>query len=286
MLVLVIRTLAGNYIVDNVVVTESVRPAASEAWRILTDSLAASAWAAVWVGVLTAVGAWLTGEGGRATSSRRWLAPHLRRPEVAYGVFAVLLLVALWLLPVQEFRNTVILLVLSVVGFEVLRRQVAREAPAAGGGRGGRGRERLAGCATRAPSILPHGRTRAAREAARGRALTDEEYAAAKAACCSSARRSGGAEAALAARELYDAMSKKTPSATSSQPAPLTPSIGPHASTYMIDVQGRKIRPSSGQTQPSNAASTLSPKIHHAASAMRGPKPPSRIRKQHTARPI
>ncbi len=131
-LVLLIRTLAGNYIVDNVVVTESVRPAASEAWRILTDSLAASAWAAVWVGALTAVGAWLTGEGDRATSSRRWLAPHLRRTGVAYAVFAVLLLVVLWLLPVQEFRNTVILLVLSVVGFEVLRRQVAREAPDAG----------------------------------------------------------------------------------------------------------------------------------------------------------
>ena len=88
-LVLVIRSVAGNYIVDNVVVTESVRPAASEAWRILTDSLAASAWVAVWVGALVTIGAWLTGTDDRATASRSWLAPYLRRPEVAYGGLAV-----------------------------------------------------------------------------------------------------------------------------------------------------------------------------------------------------
>ena len=183
LLVLVIRYLAGNYFVDNIVVTESVRPAASEAWSILTDSLAASAWVAVWVGVLAAVGAWLTGEGGRATASRRWLAPHLRRPEVAYGGFAVLLVIALWLLPVQELRTSVILLVLSVLGFEVLRRQVAREAPAAApvdvvGGV----RERLAGrrdsgakSSSRADEL-----ERLAKLHADGH-LTDEEYAAAKA---------------------------------------------------------------------------------------------------------
>ena len=40
-LLLVIRSVAGNYIVDNVVVTESVKPAVNEMWEILTDSLAA-----------------------------------------------------------------------------------------------------------------------------------------------------------------------------------------------------------------------------------------------------
>ena len=43
-LLLVIRSLAGNYIVDKVVVTESVKPAVNEAWDIITDGLAASAW--------------------------------------------------------------------------------------------------------------------------------------------------------------------------------------------------------------------------------------------------
>ncbi len=42
--VLVVRSLAGGYFVDNVVKTDSVRPAAEEAWRIITDGLAQSAW--------------------------------------------------------------------------------------------------------------------------------------------------------------------------------------------------------------------------------------------------
>jgi hypothetical protein len=129
-LVLVIRSAAGTYFVDNVVSVESVRPAASEVWRILTDSLASSAWVTIWVGVLAAIGAWLTGEGRRSVSSRRWLAPHLRRAGVAYAGFAVLLLIALWLLPVQEVRTELLLVILSVIGFEVLRNQVARETPA------------------------------------------------------------------------------------------------------------------------------------------------------------
>ena len=181
LLVLVIRSLAGNYLVDNVVVTESVRPAASEAWRILTDSLASSAWVAVWVGVLGAVGAWLTGDGRRATASRRWLAPHLRRPEIAYGGLAVLLVIALWLLPVQELRTSVLLLILSVIGFEVLRRQDAREAhPAAPVDVIGGVRERVAGMReSRAPSRTDE-LERLAKLHADGH-LTDEEYAAAKA---------------------------------------------------------------------------------------------------------
>jgi len=85
-----------------------------------------------------------------------------------------------------------------------------------------------------------------------------------------------------AARALYDAISKTTPRATSSHSAPLTPPIADHANTYMIVVQGRRTRPSSGQIQLSNATSTLSPKIHQAPSATRGPKSPSTMSKQHT----
>ncbi len=184
-LLLVIRAFAGDYFVDNIVVTESVRPAASEVWRILTDSLAASAWVAVWVGVLGSVGAWLTGPGRRATASRRWLAPHLLRPEVAYAVFAVVVTVALWLLPIQDFKTTVILLLLSVLGYETLRRQVAREAPNAEpvelfGGM----KERLADVRDSFGNQPQVSKTdeleRLAKLHADGK-LTDEEFAAAKA---------------------------------------------------------------------------------------------------------
>jgi Short C-terminal domain len=183
--VLVIRRLAGNYFVDHIVVTESVRPAASEVWRILTDSLASSAWVAVWVGVAGTAGAWLTGEGRRATASRRWLAPHLRRPEIAYAGFAVLVVIALWLLPVQEWRTSVLLVVFSVIGFEVLRRQIAREVPAAGPvDVAGAVRERFSGIRDSVARHPQSSRTdeleRLAKLHADGH-ITDEEYAAAKA---------------------------------------------------------------------------------------------------------
>ena len=70
-LLLVIRSVAGNYIVDKVVVTESVRPAVHQVWEIVTDSLAASGWNAICVGLLTVLGVWLTGDGRQAVAARR-----------------------------------------------------------------------------------------------------------------------------------------------------------------------------------------------------------------------
>jgi hypothetical protein len=182
LILLLIRRLAGDYIVDNVVVTESVVPAVNEMWEILTDSLAAAAWAAVWVGVLAALGAWLTGVGRRAIAVRRWLAPHLRQPEIAWGAFAIVIVLVLWWLPAQELRTDVILLVLSIIGFEVLRRQVAREVPApVAVDVVGEIRERFAGMRD---SVGKPSRTeqleRLAKLHADG-ALTDDEFAAAKA---------------------------------------------------------------------------------------------------------
>jgi hypothetical protein len=182
LVLLLIRRLAGDYIVDNVVVTESVEPAVNEMWEILTDGLAAAAWAAVWVGVLAALGAWLTGAGRRAVAARRWLAPHLRQPEIAWGAFAILIVLVLWWLPAQELRTDVILLILSIIGFEVLRRQVAREVPApVSVDVVGEIRERFA---SMRDSVGKPSRTeeleRLAKLHADG-ALTDEEFAAAKA---------------------------------------------------------------------------------------------------------
>ncbi len=141
---LVIRALAGSYLVDNLTASESVRPAVSAFWSILSDGLAEGAWVGIVVGVIAALGAWLTGESVRAGSARRAVGPWLARAGVAWGVFAVVLLLVVWALPLQRFLTAVILVVLAAVGFELTRRQVAREM-AAGGPRpsGPRGRPSL-----------------------------------------------------------------------------------------------------------------------------------------------
>jgi hypothetical protein len=128
-LVLLARWLAGKYLVDNLVVSETVRPAASDAWRIITQALADAGWVALSIGALVAIGAWLVGPGVRATSARTAVAPALRRPAVALGSFVVGMVLLIWILPIQMFRTTAILVVAAAIGFVVLLRQVAAEAP-------------------------------------------------------------------------------------------------------------------------------------------------------------
>ena len=183
-LLLVIRSVAGNYIVDNVVVTESVKPAVDQMWDILTDSLAASAWTAIAVGLITVVAVWLTGKGKVAVAARTELAPRMHRPEVAWPLFAVLLVLLLWVLPIQDWKNAALLTVFAVAGFEVFRRQVVRETPDVVGSALVAGtRQRVSGMresfARPAPSRTDELERLASLHAAG--ALTDEEFAAAKA---------------------------------------------------------------------------------------------------------
>jgi hypothetical protein len=126
-LVLLARSLVGSYLVDNIVANDSVRPAASDAWNIITESLAAAGWVALAFGVLIAVGAWLVGPGDRATSARSALAPTLERVWLAWGLWALGIVVIAWILPIQMFRTTAILVVGSAIGFAVFRRQLAAE---------------------------------------------------------------------------------------------------------------------------------------------------------------
>ena len=70
MLVLVARSVAGNYVVDNLVQTESVRPAAADAWEILTALLRDGGRTLVGVGLVLLLGVWLVGPGrGRRRSA-------------------------------------------------------------------------------------------------------------------------------------------------------------------------------------------------------------------------
>jgi hypothetical protein len=135
LLVLVIRRLAGSYVVDSLVAAESVKPAAQDAWDILTQLLADGAWTLLGLGVVVLFAAWLAGAGRAATATRGALAPFLARWGIAYGVAAGLfLLLLLWAPTAQTTRGTAIVAgaALLALGVELLRRQVGREHPDAG----------------------------------------------------------------------------------------------------------------------------------------------------------
>ncbi len=182
--VLIVRSLAGGYFVDNVVKTDSVRPAAEEAWRIITDGLAQAAWGVIALGLIAALGAWAAGPGKRATAFRGWIAPALRRPELAWVIFAAGIVLLVWVLPLHRLVIATVLVVLAGIGYEVLRRQAAAEFPE------GSGPDVVGSVKTRLTTSRPS-RTDATQSVsgelerlsalhAEGK-LTDEEYAAAKA---------------------------------------------------------------------------------------------------------
>jgi hypothetical protein len=129
---LVIRRLAGSYLVDHLTASESVRPAVNAFWSILSDGLAEAAWVVVLLGVIGTLGTWLTGEGSRALAVRRWLGPWLENTGIAWAVFAGVLLLVVWALPLHRFVITAIFVVLGAVGFEIARRQIVREYEAEG----------------------------------------------------------------------------------------------------------------------------------------------------------
>ena len=132
LLVLIARRVGGNYVVDNLVESDSVRPAAQASWDIFTELLADGAWTLIGLAVVALLGVWLAGPSRSATAVRRDLAPFAVRPDIAFGTVAVLyLLVLLWGPTAQTHRWQFVLTVavLLVIGVEVLRRQILREHP-------------------------------------------------------------------------------------------------------------------------------------------------------------
>jgi hypothetical protein len=132
LVVLVVRRIAGSYVVDRLAHAESARAAAGNAWDILTDQLKDGGLTFVGLGVVLLAAVWIAGPGGRATTSRRWLAPYLARAELAFGAAAALLFLLVWWGPTIQTQRWQLVLVAAVVlglGVEVLRRQTAAEFP-------------------------------------------------------------------------------------------------------------------------------------------------------------
>jgi hypothetical protein len=131
-LVLLGDRLAGNAVVDSLATTAAVEPAADATWSIGTSQLVAIGQAGLIYGVAMILGAWLAGPTSWATSARRAIAPYMSQPYIAYGALAVLLIVIFWWGPTEATKRLIpslLLIVLAVVGFEALRRQIVREFP-------------------------------------------------------------------------------------------------------------------------------------------------------------
>ena len=131
LLMLAVRRAAGGYLVDKLAKDDSVKPAARDAWDILTQVLADRAWVWIILGVVTLLGVWFVGETDRAAQARRAAAPIIKGRPTTYGIAAVALLGIALVAPAvaRGWLSGLVLLALVVVGIEVVRTIVLREAP-------------------------------------------------------------------------------------------------------------------------------------------------------------
>jgi hypothetical protein len=131
LLMLALRRAAGGYLVDRLAKDDSVKPAVRDAWSILTQVLADRAWVWITLGVVTLVGVWFVGESARAAQARRAARPVLEKRVTTYAIAAGAVLVLGLLAPLfaRGWTMSLLLLALVIVGVEVVRNIVLREAP-------------------------------------------------------------------------------------------------------------------------------------------------------------
>jgi hypothetical protein len=133
-LLLVVRRVAGDWIVDTLVSGDTVRGPARDAWLIGTDLLKGIGLTAIIYGAVVILAAVLAGPTRPAVSVRRRIAPTLReRPGLLYAIVGgVYLLVVLWG-PTPTFRQPLWILIFAALiglGTEAFRRLTVREFPA------------------------------------------------------------------------------------------------------------------------------------------------------------
>jgi hypothetical protein len=134
LLILVVRRLIGGAVVNSIVSSDSLKPAVSAVWDIVSGGLRQRALFVLVIGLAFIGGGMLAGPGRHEVAVRRFLAPYLRdRPVVVYSVVAFLFLLWLTIMPGINNLGQVLVIfalaVLAVVGVEILRRQTAREFP-------------------------------------------------------------------------------------------------------------------------------------------------------------
>jgi hypothetical protein len=131
--VIVFRQIAGGIVVDQLVVDESVKPAAEATWSIGTSLMTSIATTVIVFGVLLAAAGWLGSPTGSARASRRFMAPALR-DYVPFVYTGLVILVCIYFLSssvqnLRSFLTTLVIAGFAAVGIHQLRRQSEEEFP-------------------------------------------------------------------------------------------------------------------------------------------------------------
>ncbi len=131
--VIVFRHIVGGIVVDQLVVTESAKPAGEATWSIATSLMNSIATTVILIGLLFSVAGWLGSPTGSARTSRRAIAPILR-DHAAYVYTGLAIVVCLYFLsgPTQGLRTfltTLAIAGMAAFGIHELRRQTEEEYP-------------------------------------------------------------------------------------------------------------------------------------------------------------
>jgi hypothetical protein len=131
--VIVFRHIAGGIVVDQLVVTESAKPAGEATWSIATSLMTSIATTVIVVGVLFSIAGWLGSPTGSARTSRRAIAPVLR-DYITYVYTCLALVVCFYFLsgPTQGLRTfltTLVVAAMAAFGIHELRKQTVEEYP-------------------------------------------------------------------------------------------------------------------------------------------------------------
>jgi hypothetical protein len=131
--VLAARRLAGDAVVEALAEAPNAMAAADDVWDIGTSLLVDAAYGSFLAGLFIVTGAWLAGDGGRATSVRRTSAYALRERSglVRAGLGVAILLLVMWG-PVPWTRGFWTIVLFTVAAFawlEWIRRRTLDEFP-------------------------------------------------------------------------------------------------------------------------------------------------------------
>lgn len=130
---LIVRRMVGDAVVNTYVSTESYRPAIRSAWLIETRLLANLAIALIAYGAAAIIAGFLGGPSRPARAIRRTLVPVFRQRRAVFhtAVLFLFLAVLAWgpTTGTQRLFGLTILAALTVIGIELWRRQTLREFP-------------------------------------------------------------------------------------------------------------------------------------------------------------
>ena len=131
--IVALRKLGGSVVVEALADAPNAHAVADDVWTISTSLLLDAAQGSFLFGLFLALGAWLVGEGRRATALRRGSAHSFREHPgvVRAGLGVAILLLVIWG-PVpwtQRWWGILIFTVLAFVWLEALRRKTLEEFP-------------------------------------------------------------------------------------------------------------------------------------------------------------